>query len=230
MLTNLELENLFIFDIETVPQYKSFEELEKNNELLADVWKNKFSLRFTKDGSLTYEEAYLEKAALYPEFGKIICVSFGKIFENGEIKLHNISIKDNDFDENKFLIKVANIFRKNTDRSLSGFNIVNFDIPYLYKKFIMYDINIPNQFKVQNLKPWEYKFYDLMKYYMFNSYDMISLNLLCVSLGIESPKELMDGKDVYDYYFNKKDLTKIGEYCNKDVEAVAKIFIKLSKL
>jgi len=230
MITNLELENLFIFDIETVPQYQSFEELEKNNKLLADVWKNKFSLRFTKDGSLTYEEAYIQKAALYPEFGKIICISFGKIFENEEIKLHNVSIGDSDFDEHKFLLKIANIFRKNDTRSLSGFNVVNFDIPYLYKKFIIHEISIPNQFKVQNLKPWEYKFYDLMKYYMFNSYDMISLNLLCISLGIESPKELMDGGDVLDYFYNKKDLSKIGEYCNKDVESVAKIFIKLSKL
>ena len=46
--------------------------------------------------------------------------------------------------------------------SLCGYNIKNFDILQLYKKFIKYDIEMPQCLKLYNIKPWESNIIDIV--------------------------------------------------------------------
>ncbi len=46
-------------------------------------------------------------------------------------------------------------------------------------------------------------------------------------LGIPSPKDDIDGSEVYSVYYKNKDIDRIIVYCEKDTIAVAQIFLRL---
>ena len=53
-----------------------------------------------------------------------------------------------------------------------------------------------------------------------------SLNLLTQIFGIPTPKDDIDGSQVADVYYKEKNLERIVTYCEKDVLAVAQLFLK----
>ena len=65
-------EQVLVLDIETVPQYSSFEELP---ELWKVLWADKISKTMPENFSAA--EMYAQKAGIQAEFGKIICISTG---------------------------------------------------------------------------------------------------------------------------------------------------------
>jgi 3'-5' exonuclease len=71
MLLELDLTKVLFLDIETVPQLATYEQLD---ETTASLWNDKAS-KLSKNES-TGEEMY-ERAGIYAEFGKIICISVG---------------------------------------------------------------------------------------------------------------------------------------------------------
>src|SRR6476659_3153695 len=77
MLQQLDLQNILVLDIETVPQFSSFEELPENMQKLWDL-----KTRFQRKDQETPDEFY-QRAGIWAEFGKIICSSVG-IFKNNQ--------------------------------------------------------------------------------------------------------------------------------------------------
>jgi uncharacterized protein YprB with RNaseH-like and TPR domain len=67
---------------------------------------------------------------------------------------------------------------------------------------------------------------ELWKFGDFKSYT--SLNLLAHTLGIQTPKDDIDGSMVWEVYWKEKNLERIVTYCQKDVITVAQIFLKMS--
>ena len=57
-----------------------------------------------------------------------------------------------------------------------------------------------------------------------------SLKLLALILGIESPKNDIDGKDVGRVYWREKNLQRIVEYCQRDVVTVAQLMLRFKNL
>ena len=85
MLDNIKIENILFLDIETVPACSEYSELPKPLQKLWDEKARSLSryyLRFGKDSAQnenkTPEDLY-ERAGIYAEFGKIICISVGYI-------------------------------------------------------------------------------------------------------------------------------------------------------
>ncbi len=250
MITRQELLDLLIFDIETVSFYPTFAELEAKNPKLAELWVKKYKQKYKEEvkeyvGDETLSEYFYKlKAGLHPEFAKPVSISFASILpvkiknEDGtdsekesdqlEIKVFNMSIKNDD--EKGLLERFVKFLNNYKMKNLAGFNIINFDIPFVAKRLLVNGIQLPSQLRIHNLKPWEVKTQDLVKYYQFGSYDTISFDLLTNILGVESPKNGISGENVGEYYWEKKDITTIAEYCNKDVKAVGECFLKLSKL
>jgi predicted PolB exonuclease-like 3'-5' exonuclease len=54
-----------------------------------------------------------------------------------------------------------------------------------------------------------------------------SLKLLTKVLGVPSPKDDIDGSEVARVFYEEKDIDRIITYCEKDVIAVAQIFLRL---
>lgn len=71
MLKRIKLENVLFLDIETVPLYANFSELDDTSKLL---WKQK--TKYQRKDEFTPEEFY-DRAGIWAEFGKIVCISVG---------------------------------------------------------------------------------------------------------------------------------------------------------
>ena len=71
MLNHINLNKVFVIDIETVPQYSYFEDMPLP---LQELWEQKTSLQRKEEQ--TPAEFY-ERAGIQAEFGKIICISIG---------------------------------------------------------------------------------------------------------------------------------------------------------
>jgi hypothetical protein len=73
MLDNIKVEDVMFLDIETVPAAASYETL---TPAIQNLWDKK-SRQF-RTPEQTAQDAY-ERAGIYSEFGKIICISVGLI-------------------------------------------------------------------------------------------------------------------------------------------------------
>ena len=57
-----------------------------------------------------------------------------------------------------------------------------------------------------------------------------SLDLLATSLGIDSPKDDIEGEEVSQVFWETGDLNRISKYCEKDVKTIAQVLLKMSGL
>jgi hypothetical protein len=57
----------------------------------------------------------------------------------------------------------------------------------------------------------------------------LGLDLLACSLGIDSPKEDIDGSQVHGAFWVEKSYERIKEYCERDVITVMDVLQKVSR-
>lgn len=222
-------ENLLFIDIETVPVFKSYREL---NDSMKPLWEKKSNMISPKD--TLPEDSFKERAGIFSEFGKIICVSLGYIkLVSGEHQIHIKTIKSHN--ENEILIELAGIFSRffNHPRHLfCGHNIREFDIPYICRRMYINQIKLPKiLLDLQHAKPWENPMLDTLQFWKFGEYKhFTSIDLLANVLGIESPKQDIDGSMVAEVYWQQNDLDRIARYCSQDVLTVAQVYMRLHEL
>jgi hypothetical protein len=77
MIDKINLENILFLDIETVPEVQNFSELDDTKQHL---WEQKSKYLRKEDESA---EAFYERAGIWAEFGKIVCISGDFIFWRG---------------------------------------------------------------------------------------------------------------------------------------------------
>lgn len=221
MLEDINLKNVLVLDIETVPQYSSYDEL---NEKWQKLWTKKMS-SYVKD-DVTAADVY-ERAGIYSEFGKIICITAG-LYTFDENK-NEYSFRLKSFygdDEKDLLIEFSELLDSN-NYILCGHNSKEFDFPYISRRCLINGIQIPASLDNAGKKPWEVKHLDTMDLWKFGDYkSYTSLNLLAAVFGINSPKDDIDGSQVWRVYWIDKDLERIKTYCQKDVVTVAQLLLK----
>ena len=70
--------------------------------------------------------------------------------------------------------------------------------------------------------------YQILKVWKFGDYKhYTSLKLLTSVLGIPSPKDDIDGSEIFQVYYEENDIERIVLYCQKDTIAVAQIILRL---
>lgn len=93
---------------------------------------------------------------------------------------------------------------------------------------IINGISLPYKLNLFGKKPWEVPHLDTLELWKFGDYkNYTSLKLLTKVLGIPSPKDDIDGSDVYRVFYEENDISKIIDYCEKDTIAVAQIILRL---
>src|SRR6187402_1061676 len=104
MLDNLVLENVLVFDIETVSQTDDFNHLPDH---FKELWEIKVR-KLLKEGEVTADSFY-ERAGIYAEFGKIVCISAGyfKRNESGALQFRVKSFASDD--ETEVLLGFKNL-------------------------------------------------------------------------------------------------------------------------
>lgn len=226
MLANVRPEDILFLDIETVPTASSYTMLDKS---LQALWEKK-SRQF-RDEDQSAEEVY-ERAGIYAEFGKIICISVGLIKEKTPISFR---IKSFYGDDEKTVLSefsaMLNKFSKNREALLCAHNGKEFDYPYIARRMIINGMIIPDILDNAGRKPWEVKLLDTLDLWKFGDYkSYTSLDLLTTTLNIPSPKDDIDGSMVAGIYHNEHDIKRIAKYCEKDVLAVAQILLRFMNL
>ena len=223
MLDKINLKNVLVLDIETVPEYPSFTDLPEEWQ---ELWKKKMQ-REIKDGN-TAEDMY-NRAGIYAEFGKIICICAGYFYENG----NGLSFRVKAFygHEEKALLEefseALNKYSGSEQNLLCGHNAKEFDFPYMARRCLVNGLQIPALLDNTGKKPWEVQLLDTMDMWKFGDYkSFTSLNLLAALFGIKSPKDDIDGSQVWSVYWKDRDLERIKTYCLKDVVTVAQILLK----
>lgn len=225
MLNQINLNKVFVIDIETVPQHEHFEDLSR---ALQELWEHKTSLQ--RKGEQTPAQFY-ERAGIQAEFGKIICISIGFFHQAEGLQHFRVSSFYGD-DELEILKNFAALLKKQPkDQLLCAHNGKEFDFPYLCRRMLINGIAIPTQLQVAGKKPWEINHLDTMELWKFGDYkNYTSLNLLATVLNIATPKDDIDGSMVKKVYYEEKNLQRIVTYCQKDVITTAQILLRFKGL
>lgn len=231
MLNYIDLSKVLVLDIETVSGFKTYEELSPTMQKLWDMKSEQIQNRKTEEERIPSNEAYTEYAGIYAEFGKIVCISVG-VFRKGaegELNLHLKSYYNHD--EKQLLIDFIGLIEKHYNNTkthfICGHNIKEFDIPYICRRMIINQLELPEAFSLQGKKPWELThLLDTLELWKFGDYkSYTSLKLLCGVFGIPTPKDDIDGSEVGKTYWQANDLERIEVYCKKDVLATARLMM-----
>jgi DNA polymerase elongation subunit (family B) len=220
------VKNILFLDIETVPQYLCFNDVPAN---IKDLWTKKIKATLQPDE--TIEESY-KRAGIWAEFGKIICISLGFIYEKDEKNLFRLKSFYSD-DEKTLLLNFNESLKKFSEKhkrniQLCAHNGKEFDFPYIARRMLINSIELPKVLDVGGKKPWEVPFLDTMELWRFGDYkNYTSLNLLATLFDIPSPKDDIDGSMVADVYYNQNDIERIVKYCEKDTFTVACLYLRL---
>lgn len=229
MLDQLNIEEVLFLDIETVPHFPAYDEMSADwQKLWAEKMKNSVS------EAVTPADLY-ERAGIYAEFGRIICISAGYLFQRrGDWFFRVKSFYDDD--EKRLLrhfgdalVKFENVGKKR----LCAHNGQEFDFPYIARRMLVNGLRLPKILDIAGAKPWEVKDFllDTLQLWKFGDYKhYTSLSLLCQIFDIPTPKDDIDGSQVAHVYYQGNDLDRIIRYCEKDTMAVANLLLRYKGL
>jgi len=224
MLQNINYSKILFFDIETVPLEYDFKNLDERGQ---DLWSKK--TRFIQERESLSAEAVYDRAGIYAEFGKVVCISMGFVLQKeGEtqIRLKSIANEDESTLLNEF-IDLLNSYYNTPDFMFCAHNGKEFDIPFLCRRILIHGKKMPNMLNVSGKKPWEIKHLDTMELWKFGDFkNYTSLDLLTYAFKIPTPKDDMDGSQVAKVFYEDKNLDRIIHYCEKDVVATIQLFRK----
>jgi len=223
------LKEILFIDIETVPTVPEFSLL--SAELQAEWARKAKFVKSATEGNTDPAMLFDERAGIFSEFAKIVCIGFGSLNNTGDawsMRLKSI-VNDNE----KILLgefcEVISKFSKHyKEIRFCGHNIKEFDMPFICRRMVINGMPIPQCLQVAGKKPWEVSHLDTMEMWRFGDHkNFTSLSLLAEVLGIPSPKSDLDGSMVADTYWKDKDLPRIGAYCIQDVLTCAKVYLRL---
>lgn len=221
-LRNVNINKLLFIDIETV---RIQEDISKDTPIW-DAWEYKHR----KEGFTTqkqYKELFKEKASLYAEFGKIVCISLGFI-HNGELIVKSFYGGDEVSILTEFFELIDTISSR--FKSFVGFASNQFDIPFIIKRAIINKLPVPDLIDVSGLKPWDLVHIDLKDEFKLTGWETPSLTTLAYTLGIPTSKGgEVEGHNLSEFYYGDREdrLDVIMDYCEKDVWVTCNIFLRM---
>ncbi|MEZ4988680.1 MAG: 3'-5' exonuclease, partial [Saprospiraceae bacterium] len=143
MLQQIDIANVLFLDIETVSGHADFSELPED---LQALWAHKASnLLKGSDAPPTDEaiaESYRDRAAIYAEFGKIICISVGALHRDKDgrlrVRLKSFAGADEAALLRDFNQLLGQYYNDPFKFFLCGHNIKEFDIPYICRRMVVH--------------------------------------------------------------------------------------------
>ncbi len=217
------LSNVLFLDIETASQTANLEELPVR---LQEEWLRKELHINGKENPTDPGSLYFNKAGIYAEFGKVICIGVGYF--------HYIK------DEDRLELRTRSFCAATEKETLEGFsnllekkkwylcahNGKEFDFPFLCRRLLVNKLPLPEPLQIAGKKPWEVRHLDTLELWKFGDYKHYTrLELLAALFDIPTSKEGIDGSEVNTFYYEKKDIESIRLYCIRDVVVTAKIYL-----
>jgi DNA polymerase elongation subunit (family B) len=224
------LTELLLLDIETVPAFPAFADMDSG-------WQSLFLDKNAKTmpEGMSPDEIYHKRAGILAEFGKIICISTAFFYQDED---HQMRLKIKSLygkDEVEILRNFTDLCNKMQQHhrhfQFGGHNIREFDIPYICRRMLINGLPLPECLQLHDKKPWEVKMFDTLNWWKFgDNKNYVSLHLLASVLGIPTSKSDIDGSMVQDVYYKDNNLPRIVEYCQRDVVVTANIILRFKAL
>ena len=217
MLNKTKLENILFLDIETVACVHNFNDLD---ERFKNLWTKK--MRFHIEKSSQTAKDLFDKAAIWAEFGKIVCISVGYIISKNRERTFRIK-SFYGHNEKHLLDNFAFLLDNHFNRDkhlLCAHNGKEFDFPYIARRMLINRVKLPRLLDISGKKPWEVKHIDTLELWKFGDYKHYT------SLDLLAPKNQIDGSMVSKIYWEQGDLPKIAGYCQKDVITICNLLLK----
>lgn len=223
-----ELGNILFLDIETASLEADFSEMP---ERLQSEWLKKEQHIAGKDLSIEPGSLFFQKAGIYAEFGKVICVGVGYFhFVEQENKLEFRTKSYCGSEEFELLENFTQLLNKKP-WVLCAHNGKEFDFPYLSRRILINRIPLPEPLQLAGKKPWEIRHLDTLELWKFGDYKHYTrLELLASVFDIPTSKEDIDGSMVNETFYRKGDLDSIRKYCLRDVLVTAQIYLAFQGL
>ncbi len=164
-------------------------------------------------------EIELEKAALYPLTGRVVCAGMLNPASGNESVL---------CDNDEALILSTFWAAVRAFDQIVTFNGRGFDIPFLIMRSAILDVT-PSRHDLMGQRFASYPHCDLLDQFTFYGVTRkFTLEMYCLAFGIDSPKCGMSGADV-GRAFAEGRLTDIKEYNARDLRATAELYERFTK-
>lgn len=219
---------MLVIDIETVSTTAQYSELDVP---LQAHWQRKASLlRLSEaeleDPSLSYEN----RAGIYAEFGKIVCIGLGVIDQDQRIvRIKSLQNDDEALLLQEFISLVQKMEKKHKSLRFCGHNIKEFDLPYICRRCTVHQLMLPKSLQLSGMKPWQIPHIDTLELWRFGDHKhYTALDLLAQILKVPSSKIEMDGSEVGTAYWKEQQLDAIARYCRSDIFTTALVYLRLN--
>lgn len=221
------------FDIETIPADAA------STPALEYLYERKIEKKM-KDKKMNRDEAMVEVGSFEQfvnstgtegSFGRVLCIGYAINNEPTRVICHEDNEKKT-LEDFWFIAKQIDLF--------VGHNVMEFDLRFLLQRSIILGVE-PTWKRFQELgkKPWE-----MIKYLSFARYNNLpifdtmhewsnwgshktGLEHLALALGIPSPKDGIDGSEVWNFYQAGK-VKEICDYCMRDVETTRAVYKRMT--
>jgi len=218
------MRRLFL-DVETIP---AGEEGAEALKILYEKRKAKKNKKENGEDNSDFEQ-FLLGTSFDGSFGRIICIAYA--IDDDPVEYIN-----GDGDEAKMLKKFWEIVESISIPSYNsqypnygvlfiGHNVMDFDLRFIYQRSIVNKVKPAYDLSFARYR--DYPIYDTMKEWSKWSMSTIGLEHIALALGIPTPKDGIDGSQVFDFYKAGK-IKEICEYCKRDVEATRKIYKRMT--
>ncbi|WP_029489502.1 3'-5' exonuclease [Ochrovirga pacifica] len=214
-------ENILFLDIETVSLYPTYDHVPAiEQELFAS------KTAYKRGDEITAKDFY-DNAGIWAEFGKIVCISVG-FFSQNTLRITSFA-SDDELQLLKDFKKLVDTHFSSSQHLLCGHNAKEFDFPFIARRMVVHGIDLPKALNLFGKKPWEIPHLDTLELWKFGDYKhYTSLKLLTYLLKIPSPKGDIDGSQVGKVFYQDKDLPRIVRYCEQDVLALARLYLRFN--
>ena len=211
---------MLFFNVKAVLVYPTLDDLKISDPQMYERWKYiskaklhvDFDIYLQMNNEIDLQKKYEENAVQYPEFCKIVAISYAKLYsENGVIKRHIKKLADDNevMVIEQFMSLLADISNDDLkSSSLCGHNIISYDIPFLIKRYIynrnIFQLNktLPLILKAAlNAKPWESLVIDTVNVWKFNGFEYAPLMLIVDFLGLKKTVDLKTSVDLSRDYW-----------------------------
>ncbi len=208
-----------VLDIETIPRKDLPEGMEEEVGRRVARKLEQVELEATEADSLIRSTS--------PFFGRVLCIGLRWISDGSEEQKDLVISEPS---EEETLNKFFKIVNDNRSRNVKfvHYNGLGFDIPFLIIRAAHYGIAITNR-RFKNLRRYYYDSHiDLMMFISnWSSYNSVSLDVVCQSFGIASPKQGEVKGNSVAKAFEAGNLQAVNDYVMRDVVATHELFKKI---
>jgi predicted PolB exonuclease-like 3'-5' exonuclease len=213
-----KLQHTLVIDIETIPDGEKLSVEEMMTKAPKTMSKEE-TIRKWAHANIDEE---FRKRSLNSLLGRLFCV--GLKFNDEPVHL----IKYNE-DESKMIDELGEYIKKLGHHIhtsyIIGHNLLGFDWPWIMQRAFKYqNATLINTFPTHRQDKRLRDTNTMFTLGVYGAY--VKLDDMCKFLGIETPKDGVDGSMVYDLFL-KGEFDKIYEYCPKDVEATYQCFYSM---